>query len=151
VNYEDLVADFSQRTKRNLELIEQLASEHAVGGAFEVTQLVNSMLGLLVFPQQRWFDRIPLTPVPELVSAGWPTITVDGSVPGNDLRGLARYLRNGIAHFNLEFIADTSGLISGLRIWNVRSDGRRDWTAQLGVADLRFVAMKFVDMLSGTG
>jgi len=151
VNYEELVGDFAQRTKRNLELIEQYPSEDAQGGAFEVTQLVNSMLGLLVFPQQRWFDRIPLTPVPELVSGGWPSITIDGSVPGNNLRGLARYLRNGIAHFNLQFLSDTTGRITGLRIWNVRVGGRRDWTAQLSVADLRFVAMRFVDMLSGTG
>jgi hypothetical protein len=149
VDYENLVSDFAQRTKANLELVDREARRGATGTAFEVTQLVNSMLGLLVFPQQRWFDRIPKTPMSELVDAGWPSITVYGEVPGNDLRGLSRYLRNGITHFNIRFLPDTSGRITGLAIWNApRNGAERNWEANLSVAALRFIALEFISMLS---
>ena len=51
--YEDVIADFAKRTEANLQTIRRLAKEGGATPAFEVTQLVNSMLGLLVFPQQR--------------------------------------------------------------------------------------------------
>ena len=58
----NLVLDFARRTKKNLEFIEhsltrdRLNSENDV---YEVTQLINSLLGLLVFPQQKFYDAIP--------------------------------------------------------------------------------------------
>lgn len=149
MDYENLVSDFAQRTKANLELVDREARRGKPGTAFEVTQLVNSMLGLLVFPQQRWFDRIPKTPMSELIDAGWPSITVYGEVPGNDLRGLSRYLRNGITHFNIRFLTDDSGQISGLAIWNIPRNGiRRNWEANLSVVSLRFIALEFIRLLS---
>ena len=45
MNYESVIRDFAERTRKNLGIIEGL---HAEGGeGYEVTQLVNSMLGLL--------------------------------------------------------------------------------------------------------
>src|SRR5262245_2160707 len=65
--YADLIRDFADRTRKNLEVIEKLASTHLGEkpheGVFKVTQLVNSLLGLLVFPQQEWFDCLPDTPL----------------------------------------------------------------------------------------
>jgi hypothetical protein len=149
LNYGELVSDFAQRTKANLELVEKQAARSPRHDAFEVTQLVNSMLGLLVFPQQRWFDRIPRTPLPHLIAKGWPSITVHGAVPDDDLRGLSRYLRNAIAHCNVEFLPDDSGHIAGLRIWNLPpGKSEPDWKAELSVEALRFIALQFVDMLS---
>ncbi len=149
MNYEELVSDFAQRTKANLDLVEKHAASGAPHIAFEVTQLVNSMLGLLVFPQQRWFDRIPRTPLTQLIANGWPSITVYGSVPDDDLRGLSRYLRNAISHCNVEFLSDGFGDIGGLRIWNTPPRKvEPDWKAQLSIQALRFIALQFIDMLS---
>ncbi len=149
MNYEELVSDFAQRTKANLDLVEMHAARGAPHTAFEVTQLVNSMLGLLVFPQQRWFDRIPRTPLNQLIANGWPSITVYGSVPDDDLRGLSRYLRNAISHCNVEFLSDGFGDIGGLRIWNTPPRKvEPDWKAQLSIQALRFIALRFIDMLS---
>lgn len=149
MNYEDLVGDFARRTKANLALVESHATLSGGQAAFEVTQLVNSMLGLLVFPRERWFDRVPRTPLVELADAGWPVITVLGAVPGNDLKGLARYMRNAIAHCNIEFLPDGSGQIAGIRIWNV-PPGKTDpdWKADLTVEQLRFIAFEFIEMLA---
>ena len=81
--YEDVIADFAKRTEANLQTIRRLAKEGGATPAFEVTQLVNSMLGLLVFPQQRYVDRIPETPITDLASSGWPIPEV---VPGFSCR-----------------------------------------------------------------
>ena len=74
--YEDVIRDFAIRTKKNLEIIERL---HKNGmEAYETTQLVNSCLGLLVFPQQHFIERIPETPMEQLIQEGWPVPQVTG-------------------------------------------------------------------------
>ena len=68
--YEDVVADFAQRTRTNLRALERLRAQgHEV---FEVTQLINSMLGLLVFPREEFVGRIPRIPLADLSTQGWP-------------------------------------------------------------------------------
>ncbi len=48
--YEEVIRDFAERTRAKLRAIEQLEAEGR--DVYEVTQLVNSTLGHLVFPQQ---------------------------------------------------------------------------------------------------
>lgn len=62
--YEEVIRDFALRTRKNLEAIETLQRLDA--GVFKVTQLINSMLGLLVFPQQEYVESIPRIPLEEL-------------------------------------------------------------------------------------
>ena len=160
--YEDVVRDFALRTKKNLQIIERLRRDGSE--PYEVTQLVNSMLGLLVFPQQEYIDSIPRTPLAELASAGWPIPTVRGSfAQPDDLNQLIRYLRNAIAHFNIKFVGDGQNNIAGIRVWNMApvkdkngrmqrdSEGRiiarKNWEAELGVAELRGIAERFIDLL----
>lgn len=101
MNYESVIRDFAQRTRTNLRTIEDFRASG--GKAYEVTQLVNSMLGLLVFPRERFIDQIPETSLDDLEAAGWPVPKVVGEFPqARDLRQLIRYLRNAIAHFNIE-------------------------------------------------
>ena len=45
------VGDFAKRTLANLNIIEQEIRENK--DAYEVTQLINSLLGLIVFPFER--------------------------------------------------------------------------------------------------
>jgi len=119
VEYKNLVRDFAERTLKNLESIEAVVRHDPHAEVFEVTQLINSMLGLLVFPQQRFFESIPETSLVELRSNGWPIPAMKGSPPyAENLRDLMRCLRNGISHCNLEFTSDGHQL-SGLRIWLV--------------------------------
>jgi hypothetical protein len=143
--YEEVIRDFAFRTRMNLETIDRL---HAEGKeAYEVTQLVNSTLGLIVFPQQEWFARIPTTPLEELSRDDWPIPKVVGSFPQvTDFQQLMRYLRNAIAHFNIKFIDDGQNEIRLLRVWNTK-DKRKTWEAELSVADLRKIAERFIDFL----
>lgn len=147
MEYNELVEDFARRTRENLRQLRRLQASGAE--IYEFTALVNSMLGLLVFPQQRYVDSIPETPVDELARQGWPIPRVVGQFPQvPNLRQLIRYLRNAISHFNIEFLADQRGQLAGLRVWNVdpRSN-RTTWKAELSESDLDEIAHRFVAMI----
>ncbi len=151
--YGEVVREFAMRTRKNLEVMEQLEREG--WEVYEVTQLVNSMLGLLVFPQQEYVREIPRTPITELEKQGWPIPCVRGDYKQvKDLNQLIRYLRNAIAHFNVKFERDEQNEISVIRVWNQRptqSGGRTiwrtDWEADLGIQELRGITEKFIDLL----
>lgn len=145
--YEEVIRDFAERTRANLRAVEELRAEGKE--VYEVTQLVNSTLGLLVFPQQEYVDRIPHTPLEQLKQDGWPIPRIRGGFQQvSDLNELIRYLRNAIAHFNIEFIGDGRNEIKFLRVWNTNPrNGKRTWEAELSAEDLRKIANCFVDLL----
>lgn len=148
MEYGDVIRDFSARTWRNLKTLEGLRCEGSE--VFETTQLLNSMLGLIVFPREELVNRIPATPFLELQRDGWPTPTIlEGYRDPTDLRDMIRYLRNSIAHFNLEFIVDDHREIKGLRVWNTRQNrGQKTWEAELSLSDLRGIAERFSKVIS---
>jgi len=154
MNYEidNLVLDFAHRTRKNLEFIEAHRGD-ADSQVYEFTQLINSLLGLLVFPKENFFRSIPETPLSELVAAGWPDIKpVQGCLKEDNLRQLVRTLRNGIAHFNLEFTTNAQNELSGVRIWNTRwNDSTRKlestWKAELTTEELKTIVYKFIAII----
>jgi hypothetical protein len=80
VEYKKLIRDFAVRTRANLTRIYDLAAledgkEPESRTVFEVTQLINSMLGLLVFPKEA-YEGIPSTPISDLEESGYPCIAV---------------------------------------------------------------------------
>jgi hypothetical protein len=145
--YEEVVRDFARRTKANLVAVERLRASGQ--DVYEVTQLVNSMLGLLVFPQQEYMKRIPQTPLEQLRQEGWPVPEVRGGFRQvSDLRQLVRYLRNAIAHFNVQFLYDGESQIRGLRVWNEdEREKKKTWEAELSVNDIRGIADRFITLL----
>lgn len=155
MNYSDVIRDFTMRTRKNLEFIEK----HQADGedVFEVTQLVNSMLGLLVFPEQHYFSRIPEIPLSELEQNGWPKISVTKDIqlspdfhPCHTLKDLIRYLRNAISHFNLRFLTGSNEEITGLRVWNINDrlpQRPKTWEAELSLADLKAITLRFTELL----
>ena len=145
MNPEDIVRDFALRTKANLRVIEAL--ESAGLEVYEVTQLVNSLLGLLVFPQQRYFQRIPETPLEILAQQGWPKPLVEGDFPSvRTLKDLMRYLRNAIAHFNFEYLPDERNEIQGMRVWNMHR-GEENWSVELSLDEIRLAVDKFLELM----
>jgi hypothetical protein len=150
--YEDLVRDFAARTRRNLEFINQHHSD-SEAEVYEVTQLINSLLGLLVFPQQRFIDQIPAIPLKELEAQGWPRIRTSPNYPEcQDLKKLVRYLRNAVTHFNVEFIPNTRGQIHGLKVWNKDpKTSKITWEAELSLDELRAIVRLFMQQLESSG
>ena len=128
MNYESVILDFAERTRKNLRTIEDLQAKG--GEADEVTQLVNSMLGLLVFPRERFIDQSPQTSLSDLEADGWPVPKVIGDFPqARDLRELIGDLRNAIAHFNIEFIGEEDRICQGVEYVAKQEDDveGRDW------------------------
>lgn len=156
MNYQNIVVDFVYRTRKNLEYIDEHINDPSVK-IFETTQLINSMLGLLIFPEQRYFNNIPEISLKELLEQGWPRIEPTKRVKGSpdfvdcsNLKDLMKCLRNSIAHFNIKFLANEKDEIIGLRIWNI--DLRKKtkpitWEADLSLYDLRLITFKFIELM----
>lgn len=78
--------NFIYRTRENLRVIEDLAQRPnpQCGQVYEVTQLINSLLGLIVFPHEAFPSSIPDERLDDLAEAGWPKPRVvmhDPTVP----------------------------------------------------------------------
>jgi len=159
MDYNHVVRDFADRTLVNLEHIETAVKGDKDAELYEFTQLVNSMLGLLVLPRERYLNNIPQTPVSQLIKEGWPIPKMHGTPPrAPDLRKLIGCMRDGIGHFNIEFISDGDGVLSGLEIWNCKPDGKggfvkekghrvKPWRAVFSKEQLRSIACKFIEVL----
>jgi hypothetical protein len=147
MEYHNLVEDFARRTRANLRELKALRERGIL--VYEVTALVNSMLGLLVFPQQKYMDSIAEIPMEDLVRQGWPIPVVVGDFRQvSNLRQLIRYLRNAISHFNIEFYTEASDQIAGLIVWNVDPRTQKvTWKAKLSVEDLDNIAHRFIAMI----
>ena len=151
MNYqEQFVVDFVRRTRKNLEYIEDRVNEKPDEELFEVTQLVNSLLGIIVLPREHYIKNIPETPLQELADAGWPIVDkLIGEIPQNctNLRELITNLRHSIAHFNVEFIEDnyTHKLI-GLTLWNYHR-GKLRWRTTIALDELRKVTLLLFEII----
>lgn len=116
MEYRNFLSDFASRTMTNLQVIEERAEQ---GDAYEVTQLVNSFLGLFVFAQQS--DAMPVS------------IAMGGTMLSDDEY---RKFRNAVTHFHIQQITDEGGVV-GLKFWNVNRNGNRNWERVFKVAELR--------------
>jgi len=132
--YENIDIDFAKRTLRIIEQYDQNSQPGPEN--FEVTLLINCLVGLLVLPHERRIDVIPDVEIEKLVDWG-----IDGSFTKSwgamkkgeqkTLRQLVRRLRNSIAHFQLE-VEGTQQDIERLKF----SD-RNGFRAVIPVAELR--------------
>ena len=114
---EDFVADFAERTFENLIKICR-GIDIVKGKGFEVTQLINSFVGLLVFPQQEQYknhkqgegQRPNFTsydfrnlPFPnKKIALAYDKAGTDYIDTGSDFQKMVRHLRNAVAHQELQ-------------------------------------------------
>lgn len=104
MDYKDFVLDFAQRTFDNLVLIEKLSKleKPEDGKAYEVTALINSFIGLLIFPQQEFYYSLP-EQFPNLcIKTAFET--KDSNYPSDRIptyKGMLRHLRNAVSHQRL--------------------------------------------------
>ena len=121
--------------------------------------MINSMLGLLVFPQQKYFNRIPERTLEELRNQGWPVPTMKGTPPKADTlpEPFTTPSKTALATSISNFMSD-GHVLTGIRIWNCQMDscGRyvkekghrvREWEQELDINELRDIARKFVALL----
>lgn len=135
----DFYLCFMKRTQQNLDNYE---------GVYDATQLLNSLLGLLIVPKEKLFDEIPDISLNELSPSewgdvsSWVTQNVNGELGHEDsstLRQFVRKLRNSVAHFHIT-PRHESGVVRGFCF----ADG--SFNAEIPENELK----KFVEQLAST-
>ena len=112
--------NFAERTWANLIFIEQhVPEDSASSDVYEVTQLMNSLL-LLVVAADEWLYVDDGVSLEALTDDGLPVLLFTGERPPKDLKGLTHFLRNAISHVNVDF-ASESGRITAVALWNHRN------------------------------
>lgn len=113
LNEKEITKELIQRTLCNLD---------KYNGDYEVTQLINSMLGLLVIPKETHFRNLQ----DSFVSSSLLS-TIINSVESNyrtnndilekvNLRTIVRHLRNALSHGRIEILANRDTSISEPRM-----------------------------------
>jgi len=144
--HDEFVIDFAKRTRLNLEAIETAKDNGE--DVREFTQLINSLLGLLIFPYEHSSCTIQPTPLQALVDDhGWPEIRASkGELKENTLGELARFMRHSFAHCLVEFLPDDKGNVGSVKLWNGKQP-KPTWETVIGVKNLRLFVLKFADLI----
>jgi hypothetical protein len=147
----DRVRETMHRTMANLKFIEANARP---GGPFEVTQLVNSVVGALAHPWEDLRFELMEMPIARALLLGWPDITTERLPHDRDppsLGELIRCMRNGLTHGNIA-LTERNGEIERISIVSYyptkSADGRRkrEWGATITIRDLRAFLDCFVEL-----
>ena len=139
------VCDIMHRTMYNLTFVEDHAAPH---GPFEVTQLINSFLGALAHPWEKFQDDLRVMPLEDARKRGWPAIDKERATDKApvSLGDLLRLMRNALAHGNIEFLPGLSGEIQAMRLWNC-DRRRRTWGAIISTTNMRMFLARFVKLI----
>jgi hypothetical protein len=108
---------FRQATRANLLFIEdRVGGDHEGAEVYEVTQLLNSLLSLVVAADE-WLVVEEWVSLEMLRQGGFPALRFSGNNPRSDLRSLMHFIRNAVSHVNVDITSDR-GQITAVRLWN---------------------------------
>lgn len=151
ITKEDIVFEVARRTIHNLDRVAELGlgQDEADPRVYEVTHLMNSLLGLIVLPEELWLDCQTDDRLELLYAQGWPRPKFDNNDAGcKTFKKLVELLRHSIAHGNIDFNpADykTGVRISHVQLWN-HLDGNKkkaiNFKVTLAVEELELLARK---------
>jgi hypothetical protein len=141
--------EFARRIRKNLHFIIEKRDEGE--DVHEVTQLVASLLGLIVFPYEaKALKSLESKTLVELEGEGWPRWKVlkDDRGDCEDLETLVWHLRNAAAHRRIRFSSDRPEMG---RVEIVFEDAPKDkpvnWRASINAAELKKFCDRFEDKL----
>ena len=127
---------------RTLEIIKEY------DGKYDATILVNCLLGLLVVPREKSYERIPNDPIADIYKWGIPIKSIIsygkcscGDAHLKTLRQLVRSLRNLVALFTLTPIND-NGKVAGFLFKD-----RSGFKAELKLSNLNIFVNKLSEEL----
>ena len=105
------------------------------------------MLGLLIFPRERFYKKIQPKSWDEMVEEGWPLPSGDNARV-SDLEQLIRNMRNAVAHCNFKVMTEHDE-ISSIEFKSFRDRQRKRllWTGVYDVASFRKFVYMFLDHL----
>jgi hypothetical protein len=140
---------FARRVRENLEFI---IEERALGkDAHEITQLVTSLLGIIVFPWEAGalscLDGLRLI---DLEKEGWPKwdISLDKKGDTGTLGKLTWHLRNAASHRRLRFSSDDREMSKvDIVFEDAPNDKPVNWRAKINAGDLKVFCDRFTKQL----
>lgn len=82
---------------------------------FDTTLFLNCLTGLLILPQQIWYDKLPDILISKVKWGIKETqIKFIKGKEQKDIRNIARHLRNSIAHYNFKMFKNTKNEIDNI-------------------------------------
>ena len=136
--YADFPKDFLIRTKNNLE---------NYLGEYEVTNLINSCLGLIIIPKQLLIQNLPAYKfTDEDKRYGISKQNIKYEVKSNfNLQNVLRHIRNGLAHGGIEQ-RSVKGEIIGVRIFDkYNQESPENFSIELTIDELKQFALILSD------
>jgi hypothetical protein len=135
------VLDMVSRTMQNLYIIEN--RDVPADDKWEVTQLINSFLGVVAYPWETWETELRDIRLDSLEGKRWPRLApLDSRDTACESVGdLVRLVRNAFAHGNINFHTDSrSNHICALTIWNTDPETHlRTWAAKVDIRTMKQV------------
>ena len=145
----------ARRSRKNLDFI--YAQKEKGADVEEFTQLLNSMLGMLICLREEYFKGSEVTwdkvkaygLIPIQIEGDASTQTSPNLKHSETFGELISNLRHAFAHNCFELVGDP---ITGVRVWKIpnrtpNSPKNRTWQAELSEQQLQQVANLFIDFL----
>jgi hypothetical protein len=138
--------DFISRTKTILSQYDSFFDGKDKNEKYEVTLLINCFIGLLVIPQQHWFDYLPEE---EIVGNSWGintnNVTYIRSGELKSVKEISRHLRNSVTHYRFRAFNDSKNEISHVKFldYTDHTENVKTFEATISIANLKIFLTKF--------
>lgn len=136
--------DFIERTKK---IIEQYSLVRETP-KYEVTLLLNCFVGLLILPQQHWYDKLPDI---SISVNEWGISPDDISFIKNDekkdVKNVSRHLRNSVSHYRFIAFKDDANNINQIKFEDYNRTNEKTFEAILSIASIKTFIYNFSDFL----
>lgn len=140
-NYLKQEYDFIERTKKIIKQYETIKEKEE----YEVTLLLNCFVGLLILPQQYWYDHQPETMISEKDWGILPeNVTFIKKEEIKNVKNVVRHLRNAISHYRFSAFGDENKNISHIKFEDYDMSSNKTFEATLSVDSIN----KFVSIFS---
>lgn len=144
---------FVNRTKINLELIEQEVDKSSKGGmdqnAYEVTQLLNSLFGLLILPEQKYYNELGKIKDRQVPIFAQCIKRTKEEYKTLNYQNVMKHLRNSVCHPEHMEILPPQGDITQVVFRDFYKD-HECFCVRLEIDELRRLVFELCDVLTKT-
>lgn len=144
-SYNQQEYDFISRTQKIIEQYDKIN----IPTKYEVTLLLNCFVGLLILPQQMWFNDLPNNPISEKewgISDKHIGIIKQGE--DKTVANIVRHLRNSVAHYSFIAFNNQSEEISRIKFEDYDANNLRVFQATIPIRNIRIFLNNFSDFMS---
>ena len=154
-HYKQQEFDFIDRTKQIIKQYDNLTPSTGEE-KYEVTLLLNCLVGLLILPQQEWFGHLPT----EITTSNdWGIdeteieVIKNSSLKDEDktIANIAKHLRNSVAHYRFKVFSDKKEDIGDIEFSDYKGVKKKErektFKAKISVKSLQKFTEKLTDVL----